>query len=407
MTTEPIVVIGLGADGPATLSKQAREHIQQAGILAGGKRHLDLFPDWNGERIIITADLESVIARLKDCYRRVKTVVLASGDPLFFGIGRVLLEAFPREDLVFLPNVSSVQLAFACLKETWNDACMISLHGRPIETLLPALSAREAKIAILTDAKNDPSTIACYLQKLGCAGDYHLWVCENLGAMDERISLLRGTEAYFPLNVMVLLRKNATNENPPAAPLIGIPDHALAHRLLTKREIRLLVLGYLELQTDQVVWDIGAGSGAVSIEMARLSPELQVHAIEKDPQALSHIHENVRRFPLANVRVVVGEAPEILAGLPDPDRVFIGGSGGRLASILETVMLRLKPAGRLVLNCITLETFTSAWSWLTERNLCPEATSVQLSHAQPLGQLHSFEADRPLFIIRVGNPACD
>ena len=132
MTTEPIVVIGLGADGPATLSKQASEHIQQARILAGGKRHLDLFPDWNGERIIITADLESVIARLKDCYRRVKTVVLASGDPLFFGIGRVLLEAFPREDLVFLPNVSSVQLAFACLKETWNDACMISLHGRPI-----------------------------------------------------------------------------------------------------------------------------------------------------------------------------------------------------------------------------------------------------------------------------------
>jgi precorrin-6B C5,15-methyltransferase / cobalt-precorrin-6B C5,C15-methyltransferase len=405
MTPEPLFVIGLGADGPATLSEQARENIQQAGILAGGKRHLDLFPDWNGERIVITADLDGAIARLKDSYRRVKTVVLASGDPLFFGIGRVLLQAFPREDLVFLPQASSVQLAFARLKETWNDACVVSLHGRPIETLLSALAAKEAKIAILTDAKNDPSTIACYLQKCGCAADYHFWVCENLGAADERISLFRETEVYSPLNIMVLLRKAAT-ASPPVAPLIGIPDHALAHRLLTKREIRLLVLAYLELQVGQVVWDIGAGSGAVSIEMGRLSPKLQVHAIEKDPQALSLIQENVRRFLLGNVRVVAGEAPEALAGLPDPDRVFIGGSGGRLADILETVFLRMKPTGRLVLNCITLETFNIAWSWLTQRNWCPEATSVQLSHAQPLGNLHSFEADRPLFIIRAGKPAC-
>jgi len=406
MTSEPLVVIGLGADGPATLSRQALEHIQQAGVLAGGKRHLDYFPDWNGERIVITANLDGLIARLKDSYRRVKTVVLASGDPLFFGIGRVLLEAFPREDLVFLPHVSSVQLAFARLKETWNDACVVSVHGRPIESLLPALSAKEPKIAVLTDVSNDPSAICRYMQDHGCARDYKIWVCENLGAADERISPFRETAAHSPLNIMVLLRKNAATGEVATVPLIGIPDHVLAHRLLTKREIRVLVLGYLELQAGQVVWDIGAGSGAVSIEAARLSSSLQVHAIEKDPQALAHTQENVCRFLLGNVRVVAGEAPEALADLPDPDRVFIGGSGGRLADILETVFLRIKPAGRLVLNCITLETFTSAWNWLTARKLCPEATSVQLAHAQPLGKLHSFEADRPLFIIRVGKPAC-
>jgi precorrin-6B C5,15-methyltransferase / cobalt-precorrin-6B C5,C15-methyltransferase len=425
MTPESIVVIGLGADGPASLSPQALDHIGGAGILAGGRRHLDLFPRWQGERIEITADLDVFIARLTDSYRRIKTVVLASGDSLYFGIGRVLLEAFPREHLVFVPNVSSVQLAFARLKETWNDACVVSVHGRPMEELLPALARRERKIAIFTDVKNDPDAVCGLLQDYGIAADYDVWVCENLGAPEERIRRWTAKgEDYSPLNIMVLLRKTET----PWAPLVGIPDHALAYRpasrrvdpgganggdqphrshgLITPKEIRLMVLGYLELQAGQVFWDIGAGSGAVAIEVARLSPQLRVFAIEKDSAALAHIRENVRRFLLGNVQDVPGAAPEILATLPDPDRVFIGGSGGRLTDILDTVLARLKPKARLVLNCITLETFTRAWSWLSERNLHPEATSVQLAHAQPLGNLHSFEANRTLFIIRVGKDAC-
>jgi precorrin-6Y C5,15-methyltransferase (decarboxylating) len=419
MTPEPIVVIGLGAEGPASLCPQALDHIGRAGILAGGRRHLELFPRWQGERIEITADLDAFIARLQDSYRRVKTVVLASGDPLYFGIGRVLLEAIPREDLLFMPRVSSVQLAFARIKETWNDACVVSVHGRPIEEVLPALARGERKIAIFTDVKNDPDAVCGLLQDYGLAGDYDVWVCENLGAPEERISRWTNQgEDYSPLNLVILLRK--TEAVRPAASLVGIPDHALAHRpaskgddqlrrspgLITQKEIRLMVLGYLELEAGQVFWDIGAGSGAVAIEVARLSPQLRVFAIEKENAALAHIRENVRRFLLGNVRDVPGEAPAILATLPDPDRVFIGGSGGRLTDILETVLARLKPAGRLVLNCITLETFTKAWSWLSERNLHPQATSVQLAHAQPLGNLHSFEANRALFIIRVGKNAC-
>jgi precorrin-6Y C5,15-methyltransferase (decarboxylating) len=414
MTPEPIVVIGLGADGPGTLSQEALEHIQRAAILAGGQRHLDLFPHWTGERVVIDADLDDFLAKLKDCYRRVKTVVLASGDPLYFGIGRCLLQALPREDLVFLPHVSSVQLAFARLKETWNDACVVSVHGRPVENLLPALAANKNKIAVLTDAKNDPHAIARYVEVHRLLSQYDLWVCEDLGTWDERISRWSETADYSPLNIVVLLRNNVPIGGS-RGPLLGIPDHTLAHRpsncdgepgrspgLITKREIRLLVLGYLEFEAGQVFWDIGAGSGAVSIEAARLSPSLQIHAIDKEPQALAHIKENVQRFRLANVQAVAGEAPEILAGLPDPDRIFIGGSGGRLLDILETACRRLKPEGRLVLNCITLETFTSAWSWLSERNLHPEVTSVQLAHAAPLGKMHAFAADRPLFIIRAG-----
>ncbi|HMF15701.1 MAG TPA: precorrin-6y C5,15-methyltransferase (decarboxylating) subunit CbiE [Gemmataceae bacterium] len=422
MIPEPVVVIGLGAEGPASLSPPALDHIRRAGILAGGQRHLELFPDWKGERIVISADLDGFLARLKDSYGRLRTVVLASGDPLYFGIGRALLQALPREDLVFLPHVSSVQLAFARLKETWNDACVVSVHGRPMESLLPALAASEAKIAVLTDAKNDPHAIARYVRDQGFLDDYNLWVCENLGAKNECITRWSKADDYSPLNIVVFIRKDTTVARP-CEPLLGIPDHTLAHRpasrrvdaggehsprahgLITKREIRLMVLGYLELQAGQLVWDIGAGSGAVSIEAARLSPSLEVHAIDKEPQARGHIKENVRRFRLVNVRVVAGEAPEILAGLPDPDRIFIGGSGGRLLDILETACQRLNVGGRMVLNCITLESFTAAWSWLSERSWNPQATSFQLAHAEPLGKKHSFEPDRPLFIIRAEKPA--
>jgi precorrin-6Y C5,15-methyltransferase (decarboxylating) len=406
MTAEPIVVIGVGADGPATLSRQALDHIERARILAGGKRHLDLFPDWKGERIVIGADLEGFIARLKDSYRRVKTVVLASGDPLYYGIGRILLETIPRDDLVFLPQVSSIQLAFARLKETWNDACVVSVHGRPMESLLPALTRGETKIGILTDAKNNPGAVVRYLNDCGLAGDYDIWVCENLGAADERIRRWSEEGDYSPLNVVLLLRKTVATRGSQGAPLVGIPDNALSHRLLTKREIRCLVLGYLELQAGQVVWDIGAGSGAVSIEAARLSSRLQVIAIDKDPHAIAHIKENVGRFGVANVEVIAGEAPEILAGLRDPDRIFVGGSGGSLTDILATALKRLRPGGRLVVNCITLETFTRAWSWFAANQVAAEATSVQLAHAQPLGNMHSWEPDRPLFIIRAGQAAC-
>jgi precorrin-6Y C5,15-methyltransferase (decarboxylating) len=203
MTHEPLAVIGLGQDGPATLSRAALDHIQRARVLAGAKRHLDFFADSSAERIVIDADLDRVCARLQDCYRRHKTVVLATGDPLFYGIGRRLLADFPKDDLVFLPHVSSVQLAFARLKETWHDARVVSIHGRPMESLLPALADREAKIAVLTDGNNNPTAIARLLAERGCADEYTMWVCEDLGGPHERIRRWTpGTESAG-LNVVV------------------------------------------------------------------------------------------------------------------------------------------------------------------------------------------------------------
>jgi precorrin-6B C5,15-methyltransferase / cobalt-precorrin-6B C5,C15-methyltransferase len=428
MTEAPLVVIGIGLDGRAGLGPEARAFLARAEILAGGKRHLEFFPEFSGNTIVLEGDLPGWIEKLTSRDRHKQTVVLATGDPLFFGIGRRLLEAFPKEELLFLPHVSSIALAFARLKETWNDACMISLHGRPLQTIGPALERGEPKIAVFTDAENNPAAIARIVCAKGLGRNYVQWVCENLGGDDERITrwspLELQDEDFAPLNVVVLLRVHSSEPEAQARaeaaslacasgsdslPLLGLPESALRHRgepcgLITKREVRLQALGFLEMHHGDVLWDIGAGSGSVSLEAARLAPTLAVFAIEKATEALAHLRENVANFGLGNVHLVAGEAPESLAELPDPNAVFVGGNGGRLLEILDHVMHQLKPGGRLVLSCIALETFSHAWNWFSERRLDPQATSLQLAHSRPLGNLHRFEPDNPIFLLRVKKP---
>ncbi len=457
---EPLVVIGIGHDGPEGLAPESRAHLAAAEVLAGGKRHLAHFPEFTGQKIVIAADIAAVIEQLKAC-RAQKTVVLASGDPLFYGIGAALRAALPKDELIFLPQVSSVQLAFARLKESWHDARVVSVHGRPIDILLPALEERASKIAILTDARNDPSAIGALLQQHGMADDYDIWVCEELGSTAERVTSWTADsvagQQFAPLNVVVLLRraiadiqKVPTKPSPlmgeggsrsepgegfqiqasphpafghllpegeghdlsagsvPGAraslPLLGIPDLQIAHHsqrrgMITKREVRLISLAYLQLRPDDTLWDIGAGSGSVSIEAARLSNQLKVFAIEQSAAAVEQIHENIRNFKVSHVDTVHGSAPEVLFGLPNPDAVFVGGSGGRLEEILSQAVAQLRPGGRLVMNCITLENFQRGWSLLDRLGLAPQVTSVQLAHSKPLGSLHAMEPDSPIFIL--------
>ncbi len=410
MTREPIAVIGLGPAGPAELAPAARTHLEGARVLAGGKRLLEHFPAFAGERIVIDADLGNVLARLADVAQSHKTVVLASGDPLFFGIGRALLAAFPKEDLLFFPHLSSVQLAFARLKETWHDACVISLHGRPLHTLRAALQRGEPKMAVLTDPTNNPQAIAGLLEATGVADRYAFWVCEELGGPAERIteiSVRHLPETPFsPLSVVVLLRRGSTRPGAGLTPVLGLPDDTLRHRadLITKREVRLLSLCQLALRPGDVCWDLGAGSGSVAIEAARLSPQLTFYAVEKDAQAWQELQANVISFGLTNVQAIYGEAPEALAALPDPDAVFIGGSGGRLAELLATALVRLQPGGRLVVNCITLENLALSWALLRERDAAPEVLSVQLAHSRPLGSLHCLEPEHPISILKATKP---
>jgi precorrin-6B C5,15-methyltransferase / cobalt-precorrin-6B C5,C15-methyltransferase len=414
MNDNVLVVVGIGHDGPVGLSPDARSHIAFARVLAGGRRQLGFFPDWRGEKVLLDNDVPAFVAMLQSRYRREKTVVLASGDPLFYGIGRSLLEAIPKEDMLFLPHVSSVQLAFARIKIAWDDARVVSLHGRPLEALIPAIEARNEKIAVLTDARNNPTAIAELLRQYGAAQCYALWVCENLGGPDERVSCLSRNsmpeETFSSLNIVVLLRESQGSENTEISlPLLGIPESEILHQpgphgMITRREVRLLALCYLELRDGELLWDVGAGSGSVSLEAARLGERVQVCAIERDVEAFQRLQANVARFGAGRVRAVLAEAPEGLAPLPDPDAVFIGGSGGRLSDILVAAVQRLRPRGRIVLNCITLENFSFGWDTLNKLGLEPQATSIQLSHSRPLGRLHSLAPDNPIFILRARKP---
>ena len=300
MNAAPLIVVGIGHDGPKGLLPATLRHVDAAAILAGGRRQLDFFPNWRGEKIALGSDVTAFIDALRQRYRQERTVVLASGDPLFYGIGRALLEVIPKEDLLFLPHLGSVQLAFARVKETWHDARVVSLHGRPTGEFVAAVDARVPKIAVLTDGTNHPAAIAGLLRQCGAGQDYTMWVCENLGGEDERISChgpgTMSEETFAALNVVILLRQATPGAERAdcTMPIIGLPETMLQHQpgprgMITRREVRLLAICYLELRPAEVLWDVGAGSGSVSLEAARLAPSLQVFAIERDAGSINPV----------------------------------------------------------------------------------------------------------------------
>ena len=353
-------VVGVSASGLEDLAPHLRALVADAEVLAGGERHLAMVRESDAEKIVLRGDLEVAVRRLDERRKGRRAVVLASGDPLFYGIGRLLLEHVRREDLVFHPALSSVQLAFARLKIPWDDAVVVSLHGRPIDRLEPALEAGRTPIAVLTDPRNTPAEIGRFLLR---HGEYTVHVCENLGGGDdERVTSLSPAETtrhdpFSLLNVVVLTRNDAPR------PSEGIPDEAFTTRpgqagMITKVEVRVLTLSRLALRAGHVMYDVGAGSGSVSIEAGRLAPGARIFAVERRAEDVAVLRANLERFAVSNVSVIEGEAPEALRDLPEADRVFVGGSGGRLRPILEMAHARLRAGGIIVLNAISLE---STW----------------------------------------------
>jgi precorrin-6Y C5,15-methyltransferase (decarboxylating) len=306
-----------------------------------------------------------------------------------------------------------MQLAFSRVKASWQDAELISAHGRSLDLLTQALQQGKNKIAVLTDPKNTPAAIARLLLALDLPSEYQIWVCENLGGSEERIQTLLANELaeqeFAPLNVVVLLRSERQKElNLEPLPALGLPDQSFLSfsdrpGLITKREIRLLILGELVLQPGQVIWDIGAGTGSVSIEMARLFPQSQIYAIEQTAAGTALIRQNCARFQVDNISSIHGSAPDALHDLPNPDRIFIGGSGGNLSQILDLCAQRLTPKGVLVLALATLERLTTALTW---REQLPNSKSwqhrllqVQLSRSVPVGALTRFTPLNPVTLL--------
>jgi precorrin-6Y C5,15-methyltransferase (decarboxylating) len=387
-------------EGQEGFPRRVLELIDKADLLLGGERQLELFPDFPGEKVTIGSNLGEVVERLKKNERR--AVVLASGDPLFFGIGRYLLRNLPEAELEFVPNVSSVQYAFAKIKEPWDDAVFVSAHGRGLKGAVDRIVAND-KAAVLTDEENTPKAIAAELIERGRDG-YAAWLCENLGTAEERIIAtdvkgLLEIEAA-PLNVLILIKEYEAGGDE-YVPTLGIPDEEFASvkKLITKEEIRVVTLAKLKLRHDMTLWDLGAGSGSVSIEADHLLPNGRIFAVERNPQCIEFIKENLNKFNARHVTLVEGEAPECLETLPDPDRVFIGGSGGNLWEILEAVDLRLPAEGRVVINAVTLETLTAATEYFDNAGYQVEVTTVNIARTRPLTDYKMFEAYNPVYII--------
>lgn len=401
-------IVGIGLDGAAGLTDAARQIIDRATILIGSDRHLSYFPDHPAQQILL-GDFTQAIELIRSSIDESYIVVLVTGDPLFFGLGRLLLAQLPPEQLTFHPHLSSVQLAFSRIKVPWQDARNVSIHGRSSNELIQALQQGNEKIAVLTDGVNTPGAIAKLFLALDLPSNYQFWVCENLGGNDERVQCFWATEildrTFAPLNVVILLRQvDSKPLDIKTLPQLGISDRlflGFSDRpgLMTKREIRLLILGELALQPQQVIWDIGAGTGSVSIEIARLCPDSQVYAIEKTAAGFALITENCRRFQVENVVSVQGSAPDILADLPAPDRIFIGGSGGNLSQILTTCQC-LAPSGVIVLALATLEHLNAALAWFDlAGNWNYQLLQVQLSRSVPVANLTRFSPLNPVTIL--------
>jgi precorrin-6Y C5,15-methyltransferase (decarboxylating) len=395
-----IYVIGAGVEGQEGFSRRALELVMQADILFGRPKQLALFPDFSGEKVDIDQNFSDVVNRLKATH--CISVVLASGDPLFFGIGRQLLRNFSEDELEFVPNVSSVQYAFAKLGIPWDDAVFLSCKGHASEDVVDRIVASD-KVAVLTDAQNTPASLAREMMHRGREG-YAAYLCENLGTGEERIvrTDVRGLleEPAAPLNVLVLVKQYEAFAEA-SRPVLGIADDAFSaiKKQITREEVRAVTLAKLRLCHDMVLWDIGAGSGSVSIEADHLMPSGKVFAIEQNEQYQEYIRRNLRKFQSRHVTVVEGEAPGCLELLPDPDRVFIGGSGGNLWDILEVVDQRLGVGGRVVVNAITLDTLAATSEFLENAGYQVDVTSVNIARTRPSTDYKMFEAFHPVFIL--------
>ena len=407
-------VVGIGLDGASGLTDSVRQIVEQATLLVGSDRHLHYFPNHPADRIFL-GDITTAIREIRQrLFTDEIIVVLVTGDPLFFGLGRLLLAELPPEQLTFYPHLSAIQLAFNRIKLPWQDARVISAHGRSFEELTEALQQGARKIAVLTDETHSPSAIARLLLSLDLPSQYQFWIGENLGGTDERVESLPMADVldqqFAPLNVVVLLRVDSSEKteilttNLTNLPMLGLPDSCFISfsdrpGLMTKREIRILILGELALKPGQTIWDVGAGTGSVSIEMARLFPTSGIYAIEKTSAGTALIEQNCRRFQVSNVISIHGKAPEILYHLPQPDRIFIGGSGGNLSDILNICSAKLVAGGVLVLALATIEHLNMAINWLIEREWNYQLLQTNLSRAVPVASLTRFAPLNPVTIL--------
>jgi len=375
-----LAVIGIGEEGWSGLSGAARGFVETAELVVGGARHLALVPSLAGERLQWKSPLAATLPAVER-YRGRRVVVLASGDPLCYGVGALLARRFARDEMIVLPSPSAFSLAAARLLWPLESCRCLSLHGRPLEKLRLHL-APGARLLALSENGTTPASVAQLLRESGW-GQSAMSVFEHLGGAKER--RCDGLAAAWPeehvadLNLLALECRVGADARP-LSRRAGLPDDAFRHDgQLTKRAIRAATLAALAPLPGELLWDIGAGSGSIAIEWLRSECFMRAIAIERAAPRAAFIAENAAHLGVPEIEIVQQPAPAALEGLPAPDAIFIGGGVGD-AAIWDAAWGALKPGGRLVANAVTLD--GEAELFRRHRSLGGELTRIAVSRAE-------------------------
>jgi precorrin-6B C5,15-methyltransferase / cobalt-precorrin-6B C5,C15-methyltransferase len=406
-----IAIIGIGDDGLQAVAPAVSQRIEAADVMIGSQRTLELLPSSiAGERVVISGDLNELAKQVRAVGDR-RAVVLVFGDPMFYGLARYITDEFGKDHFEVIPHVSSMQLAFARVMESWDDAYLSNLANHPLDSVVEKIRTAE-KVGLFTTSAIGPAQVTEAL--LAKRIDYFdAYVCENLGARNERVT--RGTlediagQSFEPLNVMILVRQRELPDRPREAVgrrLLGNPDEVFIqsrpkYGLITTAEVRSLALAQMDIWRDSIVWDVGAGSGSVSVEAAQLASEGTVYAIEMDPEDHQLIDANAKRFNVTNVVPILGKAPEAWAKLPDPDCVFLAGGGREVIRIAEAAYPRLRSEGRLVINLVSIDNLTELRQALLGHNDNVQVWMLNISRGTDQFDRLTFDALKPSFLVAV------
>jgi len=410
---DKIHIIGIGEDGLDGLTSSAQQLIRGAEVLIGDEITLAAVPENGGERLEVGSDLDAVVQRIAASSGK-RIVLLAVGDPLFYGVARYLCDRLGKDRFEVVPHVSSMQLAFARVKESWEEAYLANLASHSLDHVVDKVRVA-VKAGLFTTEEVPPSAVARALLERHL--DYFTaYVCENLGSPDERVTRCELADVadheFSSLNVLILIRKPDVPDRPLemlGRRLFGNPDEAFLQSqpkrgLLTRQEVRTIALAQMDLGATSIVWDVCAGSGAVAIEAAQIAAEGTTYAIEMDPEDHGLIVQNAERFGVNNLVPVLGKAPEAWGDLPAPNSIFIGGAGRTVTNICEAAFQRLKSGGRLVVNLGSIENLATVHRMLHE--LAGDAPVWMFNMAHGTFQLEriQFESMNPTFLVAAVKP---
>lgn len=391
-----IYVVGIGMGNPKTITAEGLKRIEESEAVIGAKRMVDSFPNIKGQKVYSISPEE--ILTWADAHQSMDRIaVLMSGDVGFFSGTKKLKDlAEGRFQLELIPGISSLQYFASKLQISWEDIKSVSLHGRTGNLIGEVQSCR--KVFVLTDRTHSPDMICKELADFGL-GEAKVSVGERLSYSDEQITsgdaqeLMNGT--FDPLSVVLI-----TN-NHPLTPEVQVEDHRfLRDRVpMTKEEVRSISLAKLQIEESDLIYDVGAGTGAVSIDLARRARKGSVYAIETEAQAVALINSNKKEFQQSNLYVIEGTAPEVVEPLPAPDKAFIGGTKGNMEEILHALRKK-NPSVRVVINVIALESIAAA---LEHLNRCGfvllDVVQVSVAKAKKAGNYHMMMGQNPVFVI--------